>query len=182
MRLFERLFLLHTFARFREPAASAPPLRRHPFFVQFFARFQHPARPICRAAVPIWNPGPFLGPPKFPNWQQARHSPAVGDSFRVSDMPDSGQQASFLVRIFSDYPQSGKSVFLFCFSLRFCIRAAVLFLCDFSRLFQITGPLLHFPACWETCLICPACVPAVYAEILGFFRVLPAARPVHIYG
>lgn len=70
-----------------------PPTPQASFFVQFFARFQHPARPICRAAVPIWNPGPFLGPPKFPNRQQARHSPAAGDSFRVSDMPDSGQQA-----------------------------------------------------------------------------------------
>ena len=187
------LFLLHTFARFKEPAEPGrclryPPVRRHPLFLaSLFATIQHPARPICRDASLIWGVimgCPFqtslLGPLKSLNRQQ--------DFFvrTFAHFVQSGsRQALFLVRIFSDYPQSGKSVFLFGFSLRFCIRAAVLFLCDFLRLFQITGPLLYLPhKCGNVsdlvepaalALICPACVPAVYAGVLGFFRVSPAA-------
>ena len=132
------------------------------FFVPLFATIQHPARPICRAAVPIWNTGAFLGSPKSPNRQQAQHSPAAGDSFRVSDMPDSGQQASFLVRIFSDYPQSGKSVFLFGFSLRFCIRAVFFFCATFpdngtapGSGFTTTGKISAGPAAGDPVACCP---------------------------
>ena len=127
-----------------------------------------------------------------------RHSLAAGDSFRVSDMPECGQQAGFLVRIFSNYPKSGRSLFLFCFSLCSCIRA-VFFFCatfrNFLRHFQITGPLpapvlpqlakfrrvllpvILSPA--ALALVCPACVLAICAEMLGFVGVSPAASLVY---
>ena len=121
------LFLLHTFARSKGPAAGAVPWalpgpQASSFFSATFCNNSTSGTPDLPGCLPDLGAHLLLGPLKSLNRQQE-------NSFFSSD--------------FLGLSAIREVCFLFGFSLRFCIRAAVLFLCDFSRLFQITGPLLY---------------------------------------
>lgn len=106
------LFLLHTFARFKEPAEPGrclgyPPVRGYPLFCATFCNNSTSGTPDLPGCLPDLGAHLLLGPLKSLNRQQALFFVRTFAHFAQSG---SGRTL-FLVRIFSNYPQSGKSVF-----------------------------------------------------------------------
>lgn len=133
------------------------PLHRHPFFVPLFATIQHSARPICPDASLIWGIIPFRASEISKQaavfflcaLSRILQNPAAGSGILwrrgyllgCQICQNAGRQKLFLVRIFSNYPKSGRGPFFVLLFSAFPHPGSVLFLCDFSRHFQITGPL-----------------------------------------
>ena len=106
------LFLLHTFARFKGPAAGAVPWalptpQASSFFSATFCNNSTSGTPDLPGCLPDLGAHLLLGPLKSLNRQQALFFVRTFAHFAQSG---SGRTL-FLVRIFSNYPQSEKSVF-----------------------------------------------------------------------
>ena len=168
-------FLVCDFARFREPAASVPPLRRHPFFCATFCNNSTSSPPDLSRCLPDLGTPSFLGPLKSLNLQQSffcahfrefLRNPAAGPASPA--LPGTLRQRETLLGCqICQIPGSRQKPF-------FVLLPVILYACcpgsDLPRLRPgCIGGNVGF--CWGVA----CCQPVIYPRTAGFSRFPPAA-------